>query len=339
MENNKSLIITNFSIEKIEKQINIGNRILELVNQSFVLLISKDCVFQIITLNDYKNLTKNIVLNKKTKNIFIENLITIELVTRKSQILFFTQSGKYFSSSIEKLMKINDLKDFFNLGFQDEIIDVISIDDNIRNLENKNLIFATRNGLVKRTKINLFFNERLKIDVAIKLYENDSLTKVIIADDNSEIVLGTKFGQLVRFYVSKIKPLSKKTFGNIGIKLLEAENDNLIGLAIINNFEDYVLVSTGKSKMKKSSLDDYRLTNRGGKGVKTASISDNTGYIINIEVVNENDVYLLITNLNNMFILEIFNLRIVGRVTKPTNVFKLNENEKINTIIKLPNLN
>ena len=336
MENNKSLILTNTSIEKIEKQISIGNKILELANQSFVLLISKDYLFQIITLNDYKKTIKNISLNKKSKNIFIDNLVTIELATRNSIVIFFTKSGKYFSSSINKLLKVKNLKDYFNVDFQDNIIDVIAIDDK---LENINLIFATSNGLIKRSKINLFLNECINSELAIKLYENDFLKKVIIADDNNQIVLSTKFGQVVRFDIDKIKPLSKKTYGNIGINLLDEEKNNLNGLAKIEDFKDYVLVITEKGKMKKSSLEDYRITNRGGKGVKTALITNDTGYITNVRIVNEEEIYLLITNLNNMHISEIKNLKIVGRVSKPTKVFKLNENEIINSIIKLPRIN
>lgn len=339
MESNKSLILNNTSIEKIEKQINIGNKILELVNQSFVLLTNKDYAFQIITLNDYKKIIENIVLNKKTKNIFIDNLITIELVTRNSIIIFFTQSGKYYSSSINKLLKVKDLKDFFDVDFQDKIIDVLSIDNNLKNLENKNLIFATRNGFVKRTKINLFLNECLKSDFAIKLYEKDLLVNVRISNDEHQISLGTKFGKLVRFDVNKIKPTLKKTYGKIGMNILEDENNKIIGLTIIDDFEDCVLVITENSKIKKSLLEDYRITNRGGKGVKTINLTQKSGLMSHIEIVNDKNICLLITNLNNIFLLETFNLRIVGRAAEPTNAFKLNENEKINSIIKIPNLN
>ena len=335
MKKNKSLILTNTSIEKIEKQISIGNKILESVNQSFILIISKDYLFQIITLDDYKKTIQKISLNNPTKNIFIDNLVTIELVTRNSMVIFFTKSGKYFASSINKLVKVKNLKDYFNVDFQDKIIDVIAIDDK---LENKNLIFATSNGLVKRSKINLFINECLTSELAIKLYENDYLKKVIIADDDNQIVLSTKFGQLVRFDIDKIKPLSKKTYGILGINLLDEEDNILNGLAKIEDFKDYVLVITEKGKMKKSFLEDYRITNLGGKGVKTALITNDTGYITNIRIVNEEEIYLLITNLNNMHISEIKNLKIIGRVSKPIKVFKLNDNEIINSIIKLPNL-
>lgn len=333
MENNKSLILTNNSIEKIEKQISIGNKILELANQFFVLQISKDCFFQIISLDDYKKIVQNINRNKKKKNIFINNLVTIELATRNSMVIFFTKSGKYFSSSLSKLLKVENLKDYFNIDFHDQIIDVVIIDNK---LENKDLIFATKKGIVKKTKINLFKNECLKSEVAIKLYENDFLKKVIIAHDNNQIVLGSKLGQLVRFDTNKIKILSKNAYGNIGINLLDEENNNLNGLAAIEDFNDYVLVVTEKGKMKKSSLEDYRITNRGGKGVKTALISDDTGFIASISIVNEKEIYLLITNLNNMYVSEIKNLKIVRRATKPTNVCKLDENEKITSIIKLP---
>lgn len=345
MESNKSLIISNTSIEKIEKQINIGNKILELVNQSFVLLTSKDYTFQIITLNDYKKIIENIVLNKKTENIFIDNLINIQLVTRNSIIIFFTQSGKYYSSSINKLLKAKDLKDFFDINFQEKIVDVLSIDDNLKNLENKNLIFATRNGFVKRTKIKFFLKEFSKRGVAIQLYAKDLLVNVRIADDENQISIGSKFGKLVRFDVNKVKPTLMKTYGKIGMNILENEENKIIGLAIINDFEVCVLVTTENGFVKRTKLVDedsedvYRITNRGSKGVKTINLTQKSGFMSHIEIVKHNDICLLITNLNNIFLLETINLRIVGRVTEPTNAFKLNENEKINSIIKIPKLN
>jgi DNA gyrase subunit A len=345
MENIKSLILSNTSIENIEKQINIGNKILELENQSFVLLINKDYIFKIISLNEYKEIIENIVLNKKTKNIFIDNLISIDLTTRNSRIIFFTQSGKYFSTSINKLLKIKNLEDYFDIDIQDEIIDVISIGENLKNIENLKILFATNSGLVKRTKINFFYNECLKSDTAIKLYENDFLKKVIIADDNSQIILGTKAGQLLRFHVNEIKVISKKTFGNIGANLLGLDKNNLIGMDVINYPQAFVLIITENAYGKRTLLVNedneniYRFTNKGGKGVKTATITEITGFILYTKIVYDKDILLVITNLKNIFILDVENLSIKGRVDIPDNVYKLNEGEIIDTIIKLPFLN
>jgi len=342
MESNKSLILSNTSIEKIEKQINIGNKILELVNQSLVLLTNKDYTFQIITLNDYKKIIENIVFNKKIKNIFLNDLINIQLVTRNSLVIFFTQSGKYYSTSINKLLKTTELKDIFDINFQDKIIDVLSIDNNSKSLENKNLIFSTKNGYVKRTKINFFLKEFLKGGVAIQLYKKDILVNARIADDENQIILGSKFGKLVRFDVNKVKPTLMKTHGKIGMDIFENEDNEIIGLSIINDFKVCVLViaENGFGKISKLVDDDgenvYRITNRGGKGVKAINLTLNSGFMSHIEIVRDNDICLLITNLNNVLLLKTSNLRIVGRVAEPTNIFELNENEKINSLIKIP---
>ncbi|RTZ07943.1 hypothetical protein EKL98_01080 [Flavobacterium bomense] len=338
-ENNKSLISANNSLAKIEKQIAIGDKILEKANQSFILLISKDFLFQIISLNDYKNLTANLILNKKTKNIFIENLITIELVTRTSKIIFFTKFGKYFSTSIDKILKIKDLNDLFNIEIQDELLDVILIDEKTNNIENKFLIFATRNGFVKSTIISLYCNESLTNDIAIRLKENDSLINVKIADYfDDQIVIGSKHGKLVRFSVYKIRPLSKNTYGYIGLKL-EEENNIVIGLSIIDSFDDCIFIITEKGKIKKSSIDEYRITNRGGQGVKTANITNNTGFMSHLKTAKYKDICLIITNLNNMIVFEMFNVKMVGRASEAIKIIKLIENEQIHTIVKLPNIN
>lgn len=336
MENNKSLILTNTSIEKIEKQISIGDKILELVNQSFVMLTSKDFTFQIITLNDYIKKIEKIALNKKIENVFLDNLISIQTVNGNSIVMFFTKSGKYYTTVISKLLKVEDLEVLFDIDNDNQIVNVLSFD---KNLENQNLIFATRNGFVKRTKINQFLTECCKSDLAIKLYDNDFLVNVASANDGNQIILGSKFGHVVRFGVNKIKPTLKKTYGKSGMYIVEEDNNTIIGLAIIENFDNHILAVTENGKVKKSAVNDFRITNRGGKGVRAALVSNHAGFITNIEIVNEEDNCLIITNLNNIFIAEILTLRSTGRATEPTNLFKLKENEKIISIIRLPNLN
>lgn len=339
MENTKSLILTNTSIETIEKQISIGDKILELVNQSFVMLTSKDFTFQIITISDYIKKIEKVSLNKKIENVFLDNLISIQTVNRNSIVMFFTKSGKYYTTVISKLLKVEDLEVLFDIDNDNQIVNVLSFDKNLENLENQNLIFATRNGFVKRTKINQFLTECCKSDLAIKLYDNDFLINVESASDGNQIILGSKFGHVVRFGVNKIKPTLKKTYGKSGMYIVEEDNNTIIGLAIIENFDNHILVVTENGKVKKSAVNDFRITNRGGKGVRAALVSNHAGFITNIEIVNGEDNCLIITNLNNIFIAAIFTLRSTGRATESTNLFKLKENEKIISIIRLPNLN
>ena len=342
-ENHKSLISVNNSLVKIANQISIGNKILELANQSYILLISKDYVIQIMTIEDYKEMCKNLVLNKLRKNNLLQNLIYIELVSKASFIIFFTQSGTYFSTSFNKLLKFNNLNDYFDISLKHEIIDIISFDENLNKVEGKKILFATRNGLIKRSKINLFHKECLKDEIAIKLYKNDLLKKVMIVDDNDQIILGTKCGQILRFYANKIKVISKKTFGNKGVTLYK-EDDNLIDLDAVNNPRAFVLIITENAHSKLTMLVDdddedvYRITNKGGKGVKTAEINKITGFILFAKIVYKDEKYLVTTNLENMFVLNVSNLSIRTRTDIPKKLFNLKDGEKIMTLTKLPTL-
>ncbi|WP_035668883.1 hypothetical protein [Flavobacterium sp. 83] len=253
-ENNKSLISVNNSLAKIEKQIAIGEKILEIANQSFLLLISRDFHFQTMSIEDYKNVTANLIFNKKNENVFIENLISIELVTRTFKIIFFTKFGKYFSTAIGKILKIKDLKDLFTIEIQDEIVDVVLIDD-LNNIKGKQLFFVTQNGFVKKTKIKLFIDEILTSELAIKLNEYDFLVKVKIVDINSLIVISSKFGQLFYNEAFKIKSSPKNSFGYIQGKLAEG-NNIVVGLAILENSEKYydVIFVSEKDYVRKEKV-------------------------------------------------------------------------------------
>lgn len=344
MESN-SLTIGNTSFEKIEKQVFIGNKILEFANQSFVILTYNNYAFQVVTLNDYKKIIDNLFFYEKTNNTFFIDLINIQIITRNSVVVFFTQSGKYYSTSTNKLLKTKELKDIFDINVQDKLVGVLSIDNDLKSVENKYLVFSTRNGYVKKTKANLFLKELLKGVVAIQLYKKDILVNVRIAEDENQIVLGSKFGKLVRFDFDKVKPTLIKAYGKVGMNIFENEDNEIIGLSVINDFKSCILVITEKGLVKLSKIVDddnedvYRVTNRGGKGVKALNITQNSGFMSHIEIVKDNDVYLLITNLNNVLLLKTSNLRLVGRAEEPTNIVELNENEIISSIVKIPTLN
>ena len=336
MENNKSLIHLDTSIAKIDKQIKIGDKLLELIDQSFVILISKSYSFQLMNINEYENLLSNLDFSKKIKNIFPE-FNTIAFVTRKSKIIYFTKFGKYFSTSLEKMMETKDLKKLFKIEIQDEVIDVVIIDDKINNITSRDLIFISRNGLVKKSKIELFLDEVLTSKIAIKLRENDLLINISVVSDKDQLVIGSKFGALLRFDVSKIRSLSKNTYGDIGINLSD-KNNIVVASSIIKNYDDYVFVVTEKGNVVKVRIDDYRITNRGSKGVRTLDITIRTGFMAHINIAQDNDTYLLTTNINNIVIIKISDLEISNRVSEGRKVITLIENEVIDTVVKLPRL-
>jgi DNA gyrase/topoisomerase IV subunit A len=386
-ENNKSLTPVNHSLAKIEKQIAIGEKILEIENQSFILLISRDFYFQIISIEDYKNLTENLIFNKKTENIFIENLISIKLVTRKSKIIFFTKFGKYLSTSFDKILKIKNLKHLLKFEIQDEIVEIILIDD-LNNIKGKQLLFITKNGFIKKTKLKLFIDEILRSEVAVKLNEYDFLVKAKIVNTNSLIVISTKLGHLFCIKAFKIRSCTKNSFGDIQVKLVK-QNNVVIGLSILENSEkdyDAIFISekdcvrkrklhfyhpynnlyeyteedpevkAAREKLDKKQNEEILLKGIFTQNQETQSNTLNNSvkdwepsfsinsFISYVDILQDETVFLIITNKNYFFKFEADRLRSITRLKdkirfpEGTKINNFSENEYIQTIVKLPNV-
>lgn len=336
MENNNSIIQINTSIARIEKQISIGDKILALSEQSFIMLLNTKNYIKFLTVSDYQKVIESITLNKKIENKFIENIFNLNLITKKSTIIFFTQFGKYYSFNFHKLIKIQNLNEILVLENNDKIIDII----NYENVDDcKSLIFVTKEGFVKKSEFKLFTDKKTITGISIKLKENDFCVNVEKIKNENEVVIASKNGKLIRFNENKTRSLSRNTFGEIGMKLEYFENNNIaIGLDIIDKFDKYILVISEKGNLKKTEIDDYRITNRGGKGVKTLSITKRTGLLQHIYCVQDKSCYLLITNLNNIVKFSISDLKIYGRGTEGEKIIKLLANEQIIKIIELPNI-
>lgn len=269
MGNNKSLIKTDSSISVTEEK--IGKE-----EKTLLLLMNRDYDFQIITKEDYNKLTMGLAVNKKYKNIFIKNPLAIEVVTKRSELLCFTQSGRYFSLSIDVLLKINELKELFSIETKDKIVDVIPIPEELNDRQSRYLIFVTNDGLVKRSKLELFLDNNPTYDLAVKLKVKDFLVNVKLAKDNDRVLIGTKLRKAIRVDIKWIKEMSKLSFGIKGIKLAE-ERDGVLGMAINESTSDYAFTMTERGNAKINEIEDYRSTNIGGSGVVSVLDKKNTG--------------------------------------------------------------
>mgnify|MGYP002512307904 CR=1 FL=1 len=193
---------------------------------------------------------------------------------------------------------------------------------------NKCLIFSTKNGLVKRTEIKEFDNIRQSGKIAITLKEDDELISVKKTHGQSQVIMCSSNGRMVRFEESEIRCMVRTAGGVRGINL---EDSHLVGMEIAKEGVD-VLVVTENGYGKKTPIDDYRITNRGGKGVKTLNITDKNGSITSFKTVDNGKDLIIITNKRIIIRLEVDKISEMSRVTQGVKLINLREGQKVSSI-------
>ncbi len=193
---------------------------------------------------------------------------------------------------------------------------------------------ATKKGQVKKTSLEQYSRPRSNGINAITIKEDDELLEAKLTTGNSQVLLAVKSGKCIRFEESKTRPMGRNASGVRGIKLKD-EKDEVIGMISVNDMDSDILVVSKNGYGKRSSLDSYRITNRGGKGVKTISITDKTGSLVSLKSVNDND-HLMIINKSGIAIrMEVNSLRVMGRATQGVKLINLKDNDSIAAVAKV----
>ncbi len=266
---------------------------------------------------------------------FIEH---IYLASMHSYMLFFTQKGRCYWLKVYDLpegaknSKGRAIQNLLNI----EPDDVVKAFIRIKGLEDKefvnshNLIFCTKKGVIKKTKLEAYSRPRTNGVNAIIIREDDQLLQVELTDGNSEILIANRNGRAIRFHESKVREMGRMSTGVRGMTL-DGGNDEVVGMICMNaDSENNVMVISENGYGKRSLLDTYRITNRGGKGVKTMNITDKTGALVAIKSVN-NDNDLVIINKSGITLrLHVADIRVMGRATQGVRLINL---EKRNDVI------
>ena len=248
--------------------------------------------------------------------------------------LFFTNKGRVYAikgyqipegSRISKGIPLVNI-----LQFQDDeklaaITTVKSLDD-----ENSYLFFATKNGIVKRTVVSQFKNIRQSGIIAINLAENDELLSVELTDGSREIVLGCSNGKAIRFNESDVRPIGRSAAGVRGITI--PEDESVVGMAVITEEKNEILIVTEKGFGKRSLIDDYRIQIRGGMGVKTVNVTEKNGKLNTLTSVSENNDLIITTTRGVVIRMHVSDISQTGRNTQGVILMKLKDDNKIATI-------
>ena len=253
-------------------------------------------------------------------------------------LLFFTNKGRVYKE------KAYNVQEGSRTSKGIPLVNVINLQDDeklssicpINNFDDENtyLLFVTKQGIVKRTNVQLFKNIRTSGIIAINLNEGDELLSVLITHGNSDIILGASNGKAIRFPESDMRDISRTAIGVRGMKL--AEGEELVGVGLINSEEDEILVLTEKGYGKRSLASEYRCQGRGGQGVKSLNVTDKNGKMVALKVVSDDEDIIATTNRGMVIRCHIKGISQTGRATQGVIVMRIANNQTVATVAIVP---
>ncbi|MDT0651580.1 DNA gyrase subunit A [Autumnicola edwardsiae] len=311
-------------------------------DEQVVITISHAGYIKRTSLTEYKTQNRGGVGQKgsTTRNEdFLEYLFS---GTNHQYMLFFTQKGKCFWMRVyeipegSKASKGRAIQNLINIEPDDKVKAFICTQD-LKDEEYVNkhfVIMATKKGQVKKTSLEQYSRPRVNGINAISIKEDDELLEARLTNGESQVMLAVKSGKAIRFEEGKTRPMGRNASGVRGITLAD-ENDEVVGMISVNDMESNILVVSENGYGKRSSLEDYRITNRGGKGVKTISVTDKTGGLVAIKNVSDEDDLMIINKSGIAIRLGVADLRVMGRATQGVRLINLKGKDSIAAVAKV----
>jgi len=235
-----------------------------------------------------------------------------------------------------KTSKGRAIQNLINIEPDDKVrafINLKSIKDE-EYINNNFIILCTRKGIIKKTSLEAYSRPRQNGINAITIRDDDQLLEARLTNGNNEVLMALKSGRAIRFNENTVRPMGRNASGVKGITLAN-EQDEVVGMICPENGLSDILVVSEKGYGKRSKLDDYRITNRGGKGVKTINITEKTGQLISIDSVTDNDDLMIINRSGLIIRLAVADLRIMGRATQGVRLINLRDNDSIAAVTKV----
>ena len=272
---------------------------------------------------------------------FLEHLF---VGTNHQYMLFFTQKGKCFWLRVYEIpegsrtSKGRAIQNLINIEQDDKVKAFICTQD-LKDEEYTNsryVVMATKKGQVKKTSLEQYSRPRTNGINAITVRDGDELLEAKLTTGASQVVLAVKSGKAIRFEESKTRPMGRNASGVRGISLQDAQ-DEVVGMVAVNDLDSDILVVSENGYGKRSKIDDYRITNRGGKGVKTLALTEKTGNLVAIKNVSDADDLMIINRSGIAIRLGVESLRVMGRATQGVRLINLKDNDSIAAVAKVMN--
>jgi DNA gyrase subunit A len=270
---------------------------------------------------------------------FIEHLL---IASNHNYMLFFTEAGRCFWLRVyeipegSRLSKGRALQNIINIPKEEKVKAYIKV-KNLKDqdyLENNFIIMCTKKGTIKKTSLEAYSRPRVNGINAININEGDQLLEASLTTGSSEIVMALRSGRAIRFNESTVRPMGRTATGVRGVTLAH-DKDEVVGMIAIDDPSATVLVVSEKGYGKRTDIDDYRVTNRGGKGVKTINVTEKTGALVAIKNVTDADDLMIINKSGIVIRIVVSELRVMGRATQGVRLITLKGNDEIASVAKI----
>jgi len=311
-------------------------------NEEMVITISHQGYIKRTPLTEYRTQGRGGVGAKgagSKNDDFTEHLFT---AFTHNYLLIFTEFGKVFWKKVwaipvgSKIAKGRAIQNLINIESGDQIRAVINV-MNLKDedyINNHYLIMCTQQGTIKKTTLEAYSRPRSNGINAITIKDGDKLLEVKLTNGDNHIVIAKKSGRAIHFHEQGVRPMGRTAAGVRGVTL-ESENDRVVGMVCVSRDESDLMVVSEKGYGKRSSIDDYRITKRGGKGVKSINVTSKTGELVAIKEVVDTDDLMIINRSGITIRMEVQSVRVMGRATQGVKLIRLNEGDKISSVEKI----
>lgn len=310
-------------------------------NAEVVITISHLGYIKRTLLSEYKTQSRGGVGSKGATTRDKDFVEHIFMATNHNYMLFFTEKGKCFWLKVyeipegSKTSKGRAIQNLINLEPDDKVMAYLNV-DNLKDedyINNHFIIMCTKRGVIKKTTLEAYSRPRVNGINAIGIRENDQLLEAKLTTGDSFIMLAAKSGKAIRFHEDATRPMGRNATGVRGIRI--EDQDEVVGMICVNDEASNVLVVSENGYGKRSHIEDYRITNRGGKGVKTISITEKTGDLIAIKNVTDENDLMIIKKSGVTIRMGVENMRVMGRATQGVRLMNLKDHENIAAVTKV----
>jgi DNA gyrase subunit A len=311
--------------------------------ENMVITISHECYIKRTSLSEYRSQSRGGVGSRgvaaSKESDFTEHIF---IASTHHHMMFFTEFGRVFWMKVYeipeggKTTKGRAIQNLINIEKEDKVRAVINVRD-LKNQDfvlNHNLVFCTEQGTIKKTVLEAYSRPRTNGINAITINDGDRLLDVQLTTGNSEIIIALGSGRAIRFNESQVRPMGRNAAGVRGVTLA-GPADKVVGMVCVENEGTELLVVSENGFGKRSLLDEYRITNRGGKGVKTLNVTEKTGNLVAIKGVVDGDDLMIINRSGITIRLRVADIRVIGRATQGVRLIKINEGDQISSVAKI----
>ena len=311
-------------------------------DEEMVITISHLGYIKRTSLAEFKTQSRGGVGSKGSKTRDEDFLEHMFIATMHNTLLLFTEKGKCFWLKVyqipegSKTSKGRAIQNLLNIEQDDKVLTYINVKrlDEAEYINNNYIILCTKQGIIKKTSLEAYSRPRQNGINAITVRDGDQLLEARLTNGNHEIMIAVKSGKAIRFHEGIVRAIGRTASGVRGISLGN-EQDEVVGMICVENESEDVLVVSEKGYGKRSSIEDYRITNRGGKGVKTINVTEKTGSLIAIKSVDDTNDLMIITENGLTIRLPISTLRVMGRATQGVRLINLRNEDAIASIARV----